>query len=129
MVPSASKNHASLHGKTYGWKNCRNKEVNHPIPKPWYHLKEGCHLMLNNPGEHSAASDFNATLHGYVTIPTSGNIGGWFDTGCDYIICMAQHENVATWGLCMHGKSAFLLRSCSLLVAQSCIVVSNISVK
>ena len=30
--------------------------------------------MLNNPGEHSAASDFNATLHGYVTIPTSGNI-------------------------------------------------------
>ena len=74
MVPSASKNHASLHGKTYGWKNCRNKEVNHPIPKPWYHLKEGCHLMLNNPGEHSAASDFNATLHGYVTIPTSGNI-------------------------------------------------------
>ena len=30
--------------------------------------------MLNNPGEHSAVSDFNATLHGYVTIPTSGNI-------------------------------------------------------
>ena len=68
------------------------------MPNPWYHLKEGYHPMLNNPGEHSAASYFNATLHGYITIPTSGNIGGRSGTGWDYIIHMSLHETVCYLG-------------------------------
>ena len=73
MVPRVSEEHVCLHGKPNWWKNSRNKkgsptEVNilrHPGI-----IKEGYHSMLNNPGEHSAASYISKTLwirhHPYI---------------------------------------------------------------
>ena len=63
MVPRISEEHVYLHGKPTGGKFQEQEGVtNRGEHFAASRNKEGCHSMLNNPGEHSAASYFKDTL-------------------------------------------------------------------